>query len=91
MHLPQSLLYRLQEIFIRKTQAISERRAEEECLVLLTLNSSKILGEKCSGRSGRRTQVGAAGGCVPSPVHCPGGIIKYDVAFVQLKDAKVPR
>lgn len=35
--------------------------------------------------------MGAAHGCVPSPMHCPVGIIQRDAAFLQLKDEKVPQ
>lgn len=45
MYFSQALPYRLQEIFVHKTQAISERRVEEKCLLLLTLNSSDFIGE----------------------------------------------
>lgn len=33
--------------------------------------------------------VGTVGRCMPSPEHCPVGIIKTDAAFVLVRDTKV--
>lgn len=90
MHLPQALLYRLQEIFIHKTQAVSKRRVEEKCLVLLKLNSSNFLGESAGvGLAGGHRWEQRADVCLFLCI-VQWGIIKNDAAFVQLRDAKVP-